>query len=171
MRTEAMSEHDAAPCKGCGNPERAHPMMVSEDVGCLRYEAPEAAPPRPILGPVRCVCDEPERPYRVVDGGMWGSLACNRCSRLLLDSPPFRASVAPSRESGATTNGSTLGHAPDVLPQGMTFHAGELGDAYLAGAREGFAFPRDAAAFDATLPRAVDAYVKLAHLRRMSEPR
>lgn len=45
-----------------------------------------------ILGPVRCVCDEPESPFRVVDGGMWGTLACRRCARLLRSAlqPPYR---------------------------------------------------------------------------------
>jgi hypothetical protein len=38
---------------------------------------------RPILGPLRCTCDEPLTPFRVVDGGIWGSLACRRCARLM----------------------------------------------------------------------------------------
>jgi hypothetical protein len=39
---------------------------------------------RAVLGPPRCLCDEPEQPYRIVDGGRWGSLACRRCARMLI---------------------------------------------------------------------------------------
>lgn len=63
------------------------------------------------------------------------------------------------------SNGTTIGHAPDVLPQGMTFHAGELGDAYVAGAKDG----RNNWPTDETIARGADAYVKLIHLRRMEE--
>jgi hypothetical protein len=62
------------------------------------------------------------------------------------------------------SDGTTIGHAPDVLPQGMTFHAGELGDAYVAGAKSGRAHQPT----DEQIERACDAYVKHAHLKRLA---
>jgi hypothetical protein len=82
--------------------------------------------------------------------------------------------LAAADETGdPRSNGTTIGHEPGVLPQGMTFHAGELGDAYRDGAREvrelyrrhGPTPPVD----DALIARACDAYVKRAHLQRMPE--
>jgi hypothetical protein len=66
--------------------------------------------------------------------------------------------------SDPRSNGTTIGHEPDVLPQGMTFHAGELGDAYVAGAKSG----RDHQPTDEQIARACDAYVKHAHLIRLT---
>lgn len=60
------------------------------------------------------------------------------------------------------SNGTSDGHDVGVLPQGMTFHAGELGDAYVAGARSA----RKHHPTDAQIARAADAYVKLCHLTR-----
>jgi hypothetical protein len=62
------------------------------------------------------------------------------------------------------SNGTTVGHEPDVLPQGMTFHAGELGAAYVAGATAG----RDHQPTDRQIAQACDAYMKLAHLKRVA---
>lgn len=62
------------------------------------------------------------------------------------------------------SDGSTWGHAPGVLPAGMTFDCGELAEAYMAGARSARAHHP---ASDRLIERACDAYVKLAHLKRV----
>lgn len=48
---------------------------------CGDLKAP--ASEKPILGPVRCVCAAPEQPYRTIDAGVFGTVACRRCARLL----------------------------------------------------------------------------------------
>lgn len=62
------------------------------------------------------------------------------------------------------TDGSTVGHAPGVLPAGMTFDAGELWGAYRDGAHSARAHHPVS---DRLIERACDAYVKHAHLVRM----
>lgn len=62
------------------------------------------------------------------------------------------------------SNGSIEGHEPGVLPAGMTFDCVELAEAYLAGARSARTHHP---ASDHLIERACDAYVKLAHVRRL----
>ena len=87
--------------------------------------------------------------------------------RVLLDD--LMAALHPNRwrmaDHGSTSDGTTTGHQPDVLPQGMTFSAAELYAAYVCGATDG----RDYQPSSTDLSRAADGYVKLAHLRRMEE--
>jgi hypothetical protein len=96
-----------------------------------------------------------------------------------LFSPTPPSSRAPAEDCGARerlandprSDGTTIGHHPDVLPQGMTFHAAELGDAYRAGAESVMAFWHATHVLppDDLVTRARDAYVKLEHLRRIDE--
>ena len=62
------------------------------------------------------------------------------------------------------SNGTTIGHDVGVLPQGMMFDAVDLMQAYVDGARSG----RHHQPSDELIERAADAYVKLAHIRRLS---
>lgn len=71
-------------CSRCGLTEGEPGFAFSDGTIC---NDPIHDRRKPILGPVRCVCDVPEQPYRVVNGGMWGTLACRRCARLLLHQP------------------------------------------------------------------------------------
>jgi hypothetical protein len=95
----------------CGHHHRDHDRMIGSCRACECAvfdmpdpQAPPAAVDAPILGPVRCLCDEPG-PVVLVDAGMWGSRACGTCRRLLVQSgPPVRpdshgappAAVAPA---------------------------------------------------------------------------
>lgn len=78
---------------------------------------------------------------------------------------------AAARLADPRSAGTSIGHDADVLPQGMTFNAAELGDAYAAGAEDARAFARQTPAQvpDDGVARARDGYVKLAHLRRLPD--
>lgn len=92
--------------------------------------------------------------------------------------------ILQAQRDDPRSNGTTIGHEPDVLPQGMTFHAGELGGAYAAGFRSAIARIREGGdtgdhvfqywcpdILNDLLARSCDAYVKHAHLVRMDEAR
>jgi hypothetical protein len=87
------------------------------------FDPMTAAAEKPILGPVRCTCDEgPLAPYVVVDAGVWGSLGCRRCYRLLMhskqpDRPEGVADLHALRRSGAY---AVLDLAEDKSPDAWT---------------------------------------------------
>lgn len=67
-------------------------------------------------------------------------------------------------EQTLSFDGTSEAHDPGVLPQGMTFNAADLLDAYVTGARSARGHHP---VTDTLIARAADAYVKHAHLTRL----
>lgn len=115
-------------------------VRAATDAWWQAKAARELAPPaidisrRPVLGPARCVCEAgPLEPFIEIDGGVWGSLACRRCARLLMASrQPVPA--PPERDRGR--------RILEVFEQGAV----HVGDGTPAGVRYAWDFQGDHAA-------------------------
>lgn len=79
---------------------------------------------RPVLGPERCVCHQPKKPWIIVDGGVWGSVACARCARLLPKHMQASGADAGCRECDDEFVRMRLADAEEELATALADNAG-----------------------------------------------
>jgi hypothetical protein len=63
------------------------PVAIMTSVVDLADDYPAARREMPPVGPPRCVCDVPARPWLAWDAGAYGVLGCYRCGRFLITQP------------------------------------------------------------------------------------